>query len=292
MTICPLTVTQTVPALPLPTLTLNATSRATAASNAPISSGASLPRRQVVDDPDAPYANASIPTSILTACSVSYKATTTSICHTTLSPLASPVIPITDCYQKVTFSTDHGYTLVSSSASRYGNISTTASVTVATLTSYYAAPWQYVYTGIPADIVDKVVCSTSAGVKGCTTTAEDWAPGTGYIKATNTISFVLGAPITGVRLLHSILDPFSVILERHGTPERLTWIHSPPKLLFIRPYQPSQCWKAKLPPCHCRQACQSSQVMLLRPSIEVRQVARQRRRAWRRWRRIRQPPAR
>lgn len=31
-----------------------------------------------------------------------------------------------------------------------------------------------------------------------TTTAEDWALGTGWIQATNTIPYILGAPITGV----------------------------------------------------------------------------------------------
>ena len=198
MTICPLTITQTAPALPLPTLTLNATSRGTAASGVPASSGASLYRRQAAEDSEAPYANNSIPTSTLSSCSIFYSPTPTSICHTTLSPLASPVIPITDCYQRVTFSTDHGYTLISSAGPRYGNISTSTAVSVEALTSYYVAPWQYLYTGIPADAVDVVVCSTSAGVGSCTTTAEDWAPGTGWIKATNTIPYTIGAPVTGV----------------------------------------------------------------------------------------------
>ena len=203
MTVCPLIITQPAPVPFLPTATPNLSSRGTAASNAVISSGASLLRRQAVEDADGPYANASIPTSVLTACSVSYTLTTRTICHTTLSPLASPVIPITNCYQRITFSTDHGYTLVAPSASWKGNISVTAALTVQTLESYYVAPWQYVYTGVPADVVDKVVCSTSAGGKECTTTAEDWAPGTGWVKATNTISLTLGAPITGVRLLIS-----------------------------------------------------------------------------------------
>ena len=199
MTICPLTVTQTAPALLLPTLTLNATSRGTAVTGVPASSGASLYRRQAAEDSDAPYANSSIPTSTLTSCSIFYSPTATSICHTTLSPLASPVIPITDCYQRVTFSTDHGYTLVSSAGPPYGNISTSTAVSVKVLTSYYVAPWQYLYTGIPADAVDVVVCSTSADVESCTTTAEDWAPGTGWVKATNIIPYTIGAPVTGVR---------------------------------------------------------------------------------------------
>lgn len=213
MTICPLTVTQSASDLPLSTWAPNVTSRGTAASNIPVSSGVSLYRRQVVDDINAPYANSSIPTSTLSSCSVFYTPTTTSICHTTLSPLASPVIPITDCYQRITFSTDHGYTLASSAGPHYGNFSTSAAASVETLTSFYVAPWQYVYSGVPADAVDVVVCSTSAGTGVCTTTAEDWAPGTGWIKATNTIPYTLGAPVTGVRIPNITLLLASTLLD-------------------------------------------------------------------------------
>ena len=177
MTICPLLVTPTTPALPLPTLTLNATSRGTVASAyLPASSGASLYRRQFAEENDAPYANSSIPTSTLSACSVFYTLTTTSICHTTLSPLASPVIPITDCYQKVTFSTDHGYTLVSSAGPYYGNGSTSTPLSVLALTSYYVAPWQYVYTGVPADMVDVVICNNTVGRRVCKYNSETFCP--------------------------------------------------------------------------------------------------------------------
>ncbi|KAL8792582.1 MAG: hypothetical protein Q9195_004805 [Heterodermia aff. obscurata] len=199
MTICPLLVPPTIPALPLPTVTFNSTSRGTVTSAfVPASSGASLYRRQYGEETDTPYANSSIPTSTLSSCSVFYTPTTTSICHTTLSPLASPIIPITECHQKVTFSTDHGYTLVSSAGPYYANVSTTAPVSVLSLTSYFVAPWQYIYTGIPADMVDVVICNTTVGRRVCTTTAEDWAPGTGWIQATNTIPYILGPPVTGV----------------------------------------------------------------------------------------------
>ncbi|CAF9909307.1 MAG: hypothetical protein HETSPECPRED_008938 [Heterodermia speciosa] len=213
MTICPLLVTPATPALPLPTVTFNTTSRGTVASAyIPASSGTSLYRRQYVEESEAPYANSSIPTSTLSACSVFYTPTITSICHTTLSPLASPVIPITDCHQKVTFSTDHGYTLIPSTRPHYGNVSATAPVNVLSLTSYYVAPWQYIYTGIPADMVDVVICNTTVGRRVCTTTAEDWAPGTGWIQATNTIPYILGAPITGPAevMVHPSLPIFTV----------------------------------------------------------------------------------
>lgn len=293
MTICPLIITQTAPALLLPTATLNLTSRGTAASNAAISSGASLLRRQVVDDPDGPYANASIPTSVLTACSVSYFPTTRTICHTTLSPLASPVIPITNCYQKITFSTDHGYTLVAPSASRNGNISFTAAMTVQTLESYYVAPWQYVYTGVPADVVDKVVCSTSAGAKECTTTAEDWAPGTGWVKATNTISLSLGAPITGVRFFISVfLSTLPYPWQTREKYEANMLIKSLPKSLFTPLSRPLRCQMARQRPCLSQQTFLWSPAMLLRPSTAVQPQSRQRWRAVYQRQRNRQLPAR
>ena len=275
MTICPLLVTPATPALPLPTVTFNTTSRGTVASAyIPASSGTSLYRRQYVEESEAPYANSSIPTSTLSACSVFYTPTITSICHTTLSPLASPVIPITDCHQKVTFSTDHGYTLIPSTRPHYGNVSATAPVNVLSLTSYYVAPWQYIYTGIPADMVDVVICNTTVGRRVCTTTAEDWAPGTGWIQATNTIPYILGAPITGVSPYdinsRPLVSDFPVRISDQVS--RLTSISSLPKSWFIPRYLYSRYQMAKQRPCHCQQISQSLQAMPRRLSIEVLRV--------------------
>ena len=45
-------------------------------------------------------------------CSTSFSSTLTPICATTLSPLAAPVIPVTECDQNVTFSSQMGYSVV------------------------------------------------------------------------------------------------------------------------------------------------------------------------------------
>ncbi|KAL8829386.1 MAG: hypothetical protein Q9191_002051 [Dirinaria sp. TL-2023a] len=134
-----------------------------------------LYRRQAAAS-SAPYANSSAPTSYLTSCSVSYTPTTTQICHTTLSPLASPVIPVTDCEQQITFSTDHGYTVIP------GN----RTVNVQGLTTYYAAQWDDIATGVPQGGIQKEVCSTTSG---CSTEWEAWS--TGVVRKSPPMSLLL-----------------------------------------------------------------------------------------------------
>jgi len=146
LTICPL-----VPSLPTPTT--NTTLPASAAS--------ALPRRQA----PAPYTNTSLPTSYLSSCSISYTPTPTQICHTTLFPLAAPTIPITDCTQQITFSTDHGYTLLPSTPNKTQEI--------VDLTTYYAARWDVLTAGVPTQGIRKEVCST-APTTDCSTTWEVW----------------------------------------------------------------------------------------------------------------------
>ena len=168
LTICPYA-----PSAPALTTIAPNTSRPTntsvllySAATAPTAPAAShisgLYRRQAAASP-APYANATVSTSYLSSCSVSYTATTTQICHATLSPLASPVIPVTDCEQQITFSTDHGYTVVP------GN----RTADVQGLTSYYAARWDDIATGVPQGGIQKEVCSTA----GCRTEWEAWSTG-------------------------------------------------------------------------------------------------------------------
>ena len=164
LTICPF-----IPSTPaLPTLAANTSfSAPTAPFPAPSASDASALYRRQAAATSATYANDSAPTSYLSSCSVSYTPTPTQICHTTLSPLASPAIPVTDCTQQVTFSTDHGYTMVP------GNV--TASIR--DLTTYYAARWDEIANGVPTQGIRKEVCSTDP-VGGCSTGWEAWWPST------------------------------------------------------------------------------------------------------------------
>ena len=132
------------------------------------SEGSALYRRQGAAATSAPFANSSVPTSYLTSCSVSYTPTTTQICHSTLTPLASPSIPITDCTQQVTFSTDHGYTLIP------GN----GTSTIQNLTTYYHARWDVIAGGVPTSQgIEKDVCSTGPSA-GCSSVWEAWVAST------------------------------------------------------------------------------------------------------------------
>lgn len=120
MTICPLA-GQPLPSQPsfpvsgLPMASVNDT-------NATLPSSGILPW-----NPDL-AAKLNVPRQIanVSSCSIFWEPIPTPICHTTLSPLAAPLITVTDCHQFVTFSSQQGYAL--------------ASDTVETLTTYYVAP--------------------------------------------------------------------------------------------------------------------------------------------------------
>ena len=119
MTICP-SAGQALPSQPsfpvsgLPTASVNDT-------NATLPSSGILPW-----NPDL-AAKLSFPCQIanVSTCSIFWEPIPTPIYHTTLSPLADPLITATNCQEPVTFSSQLGYAL--------------ASDTVGTLTTYYVA---------------------------------------------------------------------------------------------------------------------------------------------------------
>ena len=94
-------------------------------------------------------------------------------CSTSYSPRVTPFCgpQPTSCSPFVTFSTDHGYKLVTS---RLRNQSATNLVpTIETLTTYYAASALALATGVPRGLVQQEVCSEG----GCDDPQwESWAP--------------------------------------------------------------------------------------------------------------------
>lgn len=138
----------------------------------------------------AASANTSLPP---TNCSTSYTPTATHICHTTLSPLASPPIPITACTQPITFSTNHGYTLLASNKTQ----------PIIDLTTLYAAPWAALTAGIPTQGIQVQICSTAPSA-GCATHWEAWATSTGWVPETATVT--VGPPV-------SVAGPALVVLH-------------------------------------------------------------------------------
>ena len=159
LTLCPLA------GVPLPSQPgFPASSPLTAGANGAIAS--LLPLRGILRRIVDLAAEAVIPRQIanVSSCSVFWEPVPTPICHTTLSPLAAPLITVSECHQSVTFSSQLGYSLASTA---------TAPPTVETLTTYYVAPWSDLSTGlVPTKSVVAEVCSS--GRRECTTGKEKW----------------------------------------------------------------------------------------------------------------------
>lgn len=156
----------------------------------------------------APYQNysISIPPGNGT-CTTIYSQTATMVCATTLSGLVT-TYPVTNCAQEITFSSQYGYTLATPTPTRnaVGNgtytfrnatAMITAAPSIATLTTYYLAPWQELTAGTaPADIV-KEVCETFDNGTECITQYQVWHTSLVTQKATSTFSLNISTTIHG-----------------------------------------------------------------------------------------------
>ena len=127
------------------------------------------------------YSNSS--TSPNSHCSTHYSSTATPICHTNITPLGNFPIAITDCKQNVTFSTDHGYTLMDNR-------------TLVSKTTKYVAPWDRVVTGVPQGVVEAEVCQQDGP---CTTYHEVWGVEVVMVTLTSISTVDFSAVVTGVR---------------------------------------------------------------------------------------------
>lgn len=115
-------------------------------------------------------------------CSTAYVLVETSICHTTLTPFGGLEITVSECGQKITFSSDHGIT------TRDGRV-------VELLTTEYMAPWESVVTGVPTGSVEARVCG---GAGQCTTYLESWGTRVLELLDTKTSTVALTTVLTGV----------------------------------------------------------------------------------------------
>lgn len=97
-------------------------------------------------------------------CSDFWEPIATPICHTTLSPLAAPLITVTECHQSVTFGSQFGCALASS----------TSAPTVETITTHYVAPWSDLSVGsVSTNGVVAQICSSGRD-GGCSNRNEKW----------------------------------------------------------------------------------------------------------------------
>lgn len=82
-------------------------------------------------------------------------------CSTTLTPLAAPAITITDCEQRVTFSTEYGYRLLPQPTDGTATqINDGASRAIETVRTFFIAPWYELSYGAVPTGVETVVGAT------------------------------------------------------------------------------------------------------------------------------------
>ncbi|KAF2877252.1 hypothetical protein BDV95DRAFT_558775 [Massariosphaeria phaeospora] len=115
-----------------------------------------------------PYLNVSTKYSTTTAgtgsCETVYTPTTTTVCATTLTGLASK-ITVTHCDQEITFSSECGFTIETPTPTN-GNLSMlmiTPAPTVKKVMTYYLAPWQSLTLGETPSDVDMKICTELEG---------------------------------------------------------------------------------------------------------------------------------
>lgn len=127
------------------------------------------------------YSNSSTP--VRSSCSTHYSLTVTPICRTTITPLGNFPITITHCKQNVTFSTDHGATLIDNR-------------TLVSKTTKYVARWDSVVTGLPQGVVKAEVCQQNGS---CLTYHELWGVGEVMVTLISTRTLDFSAVVAGVR---------------------------------------------------------------------------------------------
>ena len=156
----------------------------------PLTSPGSAPwRRQIPDlssTPRAPFLNQTSSVEVVTTCSTAFVTRVTTACKTTLTPLGGLLIHITDCSQRITFSTDHGFVVESRKKPEL-------------LTTNYIAPWANVISGVPTGTVEALVCPRD-GL--CTTYLEYW--GTRALLAVSTST----STIRFATILEGVSGPF------------------------------------------------------------------------------------
>lgn len=122
--------------------------------------------------PIAPSMSTQLSSSIDSNCTTIYNSYTTSICHATLTGLASKVI-VSECAQQVTFSKDYGAAIVTPSPKLEGPRMITPAPSIQMISTYYAAPWTDLTSGRTPSKVRVAACSAS-GINESATTCTEW----------------------------------------------------------------------------------------------------------------------
>lgn len=108
------------------------------------------------------------------SCETAYVPTQTTVCATTLTALATK-IPITDCDQEVTFSSECGFTLETPTPTAANLSLITPAPTLKRMMTYWMAPWQSLTLGeVPSDVDIKVCTFLDSLEMECTSYQEVW----------------------------------------------------------------------------------------------------------------------
>jgi hypothetical protein len=163
----------------------------------------------------APYQNysISIPPGQGT-CTTIYSPTVTMVCATTLTGIAR-LYTVSNCNQEITFSTDHGYILVTpsptTSTQGAGTNATavliTPAPTIQTLTTYFMAPWTDLSSAngaAPTDVTHKICTTYANNTDECIVEFYVWQTSLVTVAATTT---------TAVNLTTTIAGPSQLIVE-------------------------------------------------------------------------------
>jgi hypothetical protein len=150
----------------------------------------------------APYLNATTTnyTTVIGetgSCETMYAPIATTVCATTLTGLGSKV-PITDCDQEVTFSTECGFTLEMPTPITTGASIITPAPSVKRLFTYWLAPWQSLTAGdTPSDVDVKICTVLDEGDFECIRYQEVWEVIVVTKTFTTTRSIGLTATVSG-----------------------------------------------------------------------------------------------
>ncbi|CAD6449008.1 f317ebfe-814f-4843-bafe-b81e8784d101 [Sclerotinia trifoliorum] len=164
------------------------------------------------------YETCNLPGASTTSCSPSFQTLITTKCSTVLTGYFTRHT-VSECDEIVTFSTQYGYSLATTtaSASRVTHLHRRSKGMLVTqknvhnITTYYAAPWQSIAADDPSDIHVTICGLSSDGVLVCTTVSEVWVTHTEYLPVYNTEVISVSTVVSSTGVLAFASDIYITI---------------------------------------------------------------------------------
>lgn len=164
------------------------------------------------------YETCNLPGASTTSCSPSFQTLITTKCSTVLTGYFTRHT-VSDCDEIITFSTQYGYSLATTTASASGfsrlhrqiKSMSASKNNVHNITTYYAAPWQSIAADNPSDIHVTICGLSSDGVLVCTTVTEVWVIHTEYLPVHNTEVISVSTVVSSTGVLAFAPDMYITI---------------------------------------------------------------------------------